>query len=344
MRRFAIVTLALAACAAAEPEAPAPAPPDASAVEAPAPAAPAAFLDPAIAPPPATGSTESVRVPALGPLSASPPPTRLSLDCAGAFFQGGVALCRTLPGARIWVDEMERGAADAQGWAVIGFDRDSRGDVVVHATPPGAAAIDASAVRQVYAVLPREFSVQRIDGLPPQTVTPTDPEVLARIRRETAIKNRGFASRAGAEGWLDGFVWPVEGRISGSWGNQRILNGEPRTPHYGVDIAMPEGTPIRAPAAGVVSLAEPDMHFEGGLVFIDHGQGLISMYLHMSRLDVAAGDQVAQGQVIGAVGARGRATGPHLCWRMKWRDRNLDPSLAILGLAQARMELAGATP
>ncbi|MGE0830033.1 MAG: M23 family metallopeptidase, partial [Hyphomonadaceae bacterium] len=141
--------------------------------------------------------------------------------------------------------------------------------------------------------------------------------------RET--KNRGFSSRAAAQGWLDIFILPVEGRISGSWGNQRVLNGEPRSPHYGVDIAMPEGTPIRAPAGGIVSLAEPDLYLEGGLVLIDHGQGLISMYLHMSRLDVREGDQVAQGQVIGAVGARGRATGAHLCWRMKWRDRNLDP-------------------
>jgi murein DD-endopeptidase MepM/ murein hydrolase activator NlpD len=196
--------------------------------------------------------------------------------------------------------------------------------------------------QRTFAIVPREFSIQRVDGLPPQTVTPTDPAIVARIARERVIKNRGFASRAQTQGWLDGFIWPVEGHISGSWGNQRILNGEPRQPHYGVDIAMPAGTPIRAPAGGVVALAEPDLYLEGGLVLIDHGQGLISMYLHMSRLDVATGDAVAQGQVIGAVGARGRATGAHLCWRLKWRDRNLDPALAILALAQARATLGGA--
>jgi murein DD-endopeptidase MepM/ murein hydrolase activator NlpD len=120
------------------------------------------------------------------------------------------------------------------------------------------------------------------------------------------------------------------------------LNGVPASPHFGYDIAVPAGTPIRAPAAGVVTLAQPDMHYEGGLVFIDHGQGLITMYLHMSRLDVAVGDTLEQGQVIGAVGSSGRATGPHLCWRMKWRDRQLDPSVAIEGLAAARAQLLAA--
>jgi murein DD-endopeptidase MepM/ murein hydrolase activator NlpD len=284
----------------------------------------------------ATGSTDVWRPPALGPSNPPQAPTTLSLDCAGAFAQGGAALCRTLPGATIKVDGENRGGADAQGWAIIGFDRDSPASSVVEASSGGQS------VSRTVAVLARQFSIQRVDGLPPQTVTPTDPAVVARLARERVIKNRGFASRAAKEGWLDGFIWPVEGRISGSWGNQRILNNEPRSPHYGVDIAMPEGTPIRAPASGIVALAEPDLYLEGGLVFIDHGQGLISMYLHMSRLDVKAGDEVRQGQIIGAIGARGRATGAHLCWRMKWRDRNLDPALAILGLGQARMQLAGA--
>jgi murein DD-endopeptidase MepM/ murein hydrolase activator NlpD len=268
---------------------------------------------------------------------APPPPTTLSLACAGAFTQGGVALCRTLPGAAIFVDGVASGQADAQGWAVIGFNREHGGEGRVE------ARTDAGAAAQTYAIAARTFDIQRVDGLPPQTVTPTDPEVLARIRREAALKNAAFQSLADIEGFLDGFVIPIEGgRVSGRWGNQRILNGVPSTPHFGYDIAAPEGTPIRAPAAGVVTLAEPDMHYEGGLVFIDHGQGLITMYLHMSRLDVAVGDSVAQGQVIGAVGASGRATGPHLCWRMKWRERQLDPSVAIEGLAQARAELLAA--
>jgi murein DD-endopeptidase MepM/ murein hydrolase activator NlpD len=300
-----MLAVALSACAAAEPT-PAQAP--APIVEAPVAEAPG--------PPPA--------------------PAELSLNCAGALVQGGLALCRTLPGAEIYVDGTARGAADAQGWAVVGFDRFAEGDAQIE------ARVGERRAAQALPIAARTFDIQRVDGLPPQTVNPTEPAVLARIQRETALKSAGFASRADAEGWLAGFVLPVEGRVSGSWGNQRILNGEPRTPHYGVDIAAPEGTPIRAPAPGVVAFANPDMHFEGGLVFIDHGQGLISMYLHMSRLDVVEGEHVEQGQVIGAVGSRGRATGPHLCWRLKWRDRNLDPSVAMEGLAVARRELAGA--
>lgn len=267
----------------------------------------------------------------------APAPQTLTLSCAGAFTQGGVALCRTLPGAAIFVDGVASGGADAQGWAVIGFNREHAENAHVEARANDTAAFAD------FTIAPRQFDIQRVNGLPPQTVTPTDPAVLERIRREAALKQEGFASIADIEGFLDGFILPVEGgTVTGRWGNQRILNGVPSTPHFGYDIAAPTGTPIHAPAAGVVTLAQPDMHYEGGLVFIDHGQGLITMYLHMSRLDVAVGDHVAQGQVIGAVGSSGRATGPHLCWRMKWRDRQLDPSVAIEGLAQARAQLTAA--
>lgn len=307
-----LIALLLAACAAAE----APAAPEAPAPEVVAEAPPAE---------------------ATPPPERPPVPTTLTLACAGAFTQGGIALCRTLPGAAITVDGAEAGSADREGWAVIGFTREHGVSARVQASAGGGT------VSQAYAIAPREFDIQRVDGLPPQTVTPTDPAVLERIQREAALKREGWASFAPIQGWLDGFIRPVEGgRVSGTWGNQRVLNGVPASPHFGYDIAVPAGTPIRAPAAGVVTLAQPDMHYEGGLVFIDHGQGLITMYLHMSRLDVAVGDTVEQGQVIGAVGSSGRATGPHLCWRMKWRERQLDPSVAIEGLAVARAELLAA--
>ncbi|MBC7769608.1 MAG: M23 family metallopeptidase [Phycisphaerales bacterium] len=256
------------------------------------------------------------------------------LSCAGALTQGGIALCRATPGAEILIAGEAAGRADEQGWAVIGFNREA----------PESIRVEARAGDQIahadLTIAPRQFDVQRVDGLPQQTVTPSDPAVRARIRSEAALKAQGFASMAPMTGFLDGFILPVEGgRVSGAWGNQRILNGTPSTPHFGYDIAVPTGTPIRAPAAGVVTLANPDMHYEGGLVFIDHGQGLITMYLHMSRLDVRVGDVVRQGQTIGAVGASGRATGPHLCWRMRWRERQLDPSIAVAGLATARAEL-----
>ena len=279
-----------------------------------------------------------------------PPPTTLTLRCAGAFTQGGIALCRTLPHAQVSLDGAAVGAADAEGWIVIGFTREHGAEAVVSVIAPAEAPAAAGARQrlspglvQTFDIAPREFDIQRINGLPQQTVTPDDPAVLARIQRESALKQAGFQSQANIEGFLDGFIRPVEGgTVTGRWGNQRILNGTPSTPHFGYDIAVPEGTPIRAPAAGVVTLAESDMHYEGGLVFIDHGQGLITMYLHMSRVDVHVGDTLEQGQVIGAVGSRGRATGPHLCWRMKLRNtQQLDPSVAIEGLAAARRELLG---
>ncbi|HYD87234.1 MAG TPA: M23 family metallopeptidase [Vitreimonas sp.] len=261
-------------------------------------------------------------------------PQPVMLECAGAMTQGGVALCRTNPGAELRIGGEGVGHADANGWAVIGFNREAPESMRVEAHLNGISTYDD------LAIAPREFDVQRIDGLPQQTVTPTDPAVLERISREAALKREAFTSQAPMTGFLDGFIMPVDGGVvTGRWGNQRILNGVPSTPHFGYDIAVPAGTPIRAPAAGVVTLANPDMHYEGGLVFIDHGQGLITMYLHMSRLDVRVGDVVSQGQVIGAVGASGRATGPHLCWRMRWRERQLDPSIAVEGLATARAEL-----
>ncbi len=266
----------------------------------------------------------------------APAPTSLTLRCAGAFTQGGVGLCRTLPGAR---DLCRWRRKRRRGWARLGGDRLSRAITALEGRIEARSG--GHSVTQDVAVAPRTFDIQRVDGLPQDTVTPTDPALLERIRREAALKAQGFTSVAPLEGWLEGFIIPVEGGVvSGHWGNQRILNGTPSAPHFGYDIAAPVGTPIHAPASGVVTLAEPDMHYEGGLIFIDHGEGLITMYLHMSRLDVHVGDHVTQGQVIGAVGARGRATGPHLCWRMKWRDRQLDPSLGLTALTQARTQLA----
>lgn len=272
---------------------------------------------------------------AIGPLPP-PAPTTLTLNCAGAFTQGGVGLCRTLPGAAIYIDGVASGEADANGWALIGFNREHgpQGEV--------EARSGERSVTRTFAIAPRAFDIQRVNGLPQQTVTPTDPAILERIHREAEVKNAAFQSLAPMEGWLDGFVRPIDmdvGVVTGTWGNQRILNGTPSTPHFGYDIAAPIGTPVHAPASGVVALAQTDTFYEGGLVFIDHGEGLITMYLHMSRVDVHVGDRVTQGQVIGAVGDRGRATGPHLCWRMKWRDRQLDPSVALQSLAQARAEL-----
>jgi murein DD-endopeptidase MepM/ murein hydrolase activator NlpD len=251
--------------------------------------------------------------------AASPP---LELD--GKLVQGGFAMGRTAPRADVLVDGAVVGKAAADGLFVVGFDRDAPAQVIVSVrTAEGEAS-------RTLSIGKTDYDIQRIDGLPADEVTPVDPALLARIARETERKNVGFASRADIEAFKDGFVLPVAGaRLSARFGGQRILDGEPKRPHYGTDLAAPVGTPVMAPADGVISFAESGLHYEGGLIMIDHGQGLLSLYLHLSRIDVAVGQKVVRGQTIGAVGREGRATGPHLCWRAWWRGRHLDPMLLV---------------
>ena len=250
--------------------------------------------------------------------------TASDLDLTGRFIQGGHAIGRTWPHALIFVDGEALSAASADGWFIIGFDRDAPGSVRIEARSGARAA------SRTLSVAPGSFPSTAVNGLPASTVEPSDPALLARIRDEVALKTEGFASRTDADGFRDGFVWPLESyRVTSRWGAQRVLNGTPARPHYGIDLAAPQGSAIRAPAPGRVTLAQPALHFEGGLVLIDHGQGLITAYLHQSRLEVRRGQDLMRGDLIGRVGMTGRATGPHLCWRMKWRDRNLDPSLLV---------------
>ncbi len=249
---------------------------------------------------------------------------------SGRLVQGGVLFGRTDPHTPIAVDGRPQGTASAAGLFVVGFDRDAPPTSTIAVYRAGAWA------EQTYAIAPVAYDIQRIDNLPQQMVTATDPAIIAREAADRVLKDRAFASRADLDDFKGGFILPLEHPIRTSpFGVQRVLNGEPKAPHYGVDLAAPVGAPIHAPAPGLVVLAEPDLYLDGGLTLIDHGQGLISMYLHQSRLDVEAGRRVTQGQPIGAVGMKGRATGPHLCWRMKWRDRNLDPSLMINSQAPA---------
>ncbi len=246
------------------------------------------------------------------------------LSLSGKFVQGGFAVGRTAPRAVIDIDGQVLTTASADGWFVIGFDRDAPPSSKLTVTTPDGSAVDERPIT------PGDFDIQRIDGLPPEQVTPTDPLLLERLAAESLRKQAGFASQVDLEGFRDGFILPVVGaRRSARFGGQRILNGEPKRPHFGVDLATPVGTPVRAPAAGLVAFSETGLHYEGGLVLVDHGQGLITAYLHLSKTFVPAGTYVTQGQLIAETGKEGRATGPHLCWRMKWRGRNLDPSLLV---------------
>ncbi|WP_296491963.1 M23 family metallopeptidase [Phenylobacterium sp.] len=247
------------------------------------------------------------------------------LRLAGRPRQGGTLIGRTLPGAGIAVDGIAVGQASPRGLFVVGLDRDSPAEVVISVSSAGGRVRERR-----LAVAPGDFDIQRIDGLPPQQVKPQGEALLARIAAEAERKARGWSSQDETEDFAVGFTRPLRRfRLSGRFGGQRILNGEPMPPHYGVDLAAPAGTPILAPAPGRVCFAETGLHYEGGLTMIDHGQGLITAYLHQSALRVREGDVIARGQVIGAVGQEGRATGPHLCWRMKWRDRRLDPMLLL---------------
>ena len=208
------------------------------------------------------------------------------------------------------------------GVFVFGLDRDA----------PAAARLNiryagGKTATQTFAVTKRQYHIEHVEGLPQKTVTP-DPETAARIEREQALVAEARKRDDGREDFLRGFALPVQGaRISGVYGSQRIDNGTPKAPHMGLDMAVPEGTPIHAPAAGMVAFAQTDLVLTGGTVLIDHGFGLTSSFLHMSRLDVKAGDPIKAGQVIGAAGMTGRASGPHVHWGFNWFDVRLDPAL-----------------
>ena len=241
----------------------------------------------------------------------------------GPRVQGGLVRGRVASGSVVEF-EGERVRVSRDGWFLIGFGRDAPPKAVLSVVSP-----DGRRQRYGLAVKPREYRIQRIDGLPPGKVTPRSKEDLARIRREVAMVKRARLTDDARTDFLGGFRWPTKGPISGVYGSQRILNGEPRQPHYGVDIAVPTGTKALAPAAGVVTLAHPDMFFSGGTLIVDHGHGLSSAFLHLSRILVKKGQRVAQGQPIAEVGATGRVTGPHLDWRMNLFGRRIDPELLV---------------
>lgn len=235
--------------------------------------------------------------------------------------QGQLAIGHAPPGSQIEFAGRALRVGRA-GTFVFGLDRDAPPRVTLQVRYP-----DGRTTTRDVAVAKRQYHIERVEGLPQKTVTP-DPETAARIAREQASVAEARKRDDAREDFLQGFALPVAGaRISGVYGSQRIDNGTAKAPHPGLDLAVPEGTPIHAPAAGVVTFAQPDLVLTGGTVLIDHGYGLTSSFLHMSRLDVAVGEHVARGQVIGAAGMTGRATGPHVHWGFNWFDVRLDPAL-----------------
>ncbi len=251
--------------------------------------------------------------------------TELVLE--GDFVQGGLVQGRVDPGAAIEMDGRTV-RLSKEGIFLLGFGRDAPTQSRLQITYP-----DGRTETRLLQVVQREYDIQRIDGLPQQKVTPK-AEDLKRIREEAALTQAARSLDDERTDFLAGFQWPAKGRISGVYGSQRILNGEPRRPHFGVDIAAPVGTPVRAPADGVVTLVHADMFYSGGTMILDHGHGLSSSFLHLSRILVEKGQQVSQGEIIAEIGATGRVSGPHLDWRINLFDTRLDPALLVGAMEQ----------
>jgi hypothetical protein len=259
--------------------------------------------------PPATGATGSIALPRT-------------------LAQGCPAFGRVPPGSRVRLGDRSLRVGPG-GELLFGIGRDEPGPLQLEIMLP-----DQRRETIAIAVAARDWAIERVDGVPPATVDPP-PAIAARIAREQAAV---AAARRQDDPRLDfatTFQWPLRGRISGVYGSQRIYNGSPRSPHSGLDVAAPTGTPLRAPAAGVVTFAEPDLYLTGGTVLIDHGHGLSSVFLHLSRIDVERGQRVDQGEAFGAVGATGRATGPHMHWGLNWFDLRIDPAL-LPGIADGQ--------
>ncbi len=244
------------------------------------------------------------------------------LGLRGEQTQGGHLFGKTVPGTTVHLNNSAV-MITRDGEFFLGFGRDAALHQVLELTAPNGTRYTVNVTLSA-----RDYDIQRINGLPPSKVTPP-PEVLARIQEENRAVGEARRRRDPRADFLQPFVWPSVGPISGVYGSQRILNGEPRRPHFGVDVAAPTGTPVVAPAAGTITLTHPDMYYSGGTIVLDHGHGLSSTFLHLSKLHVKTGQRVEQGDLIGEIGATGRVTGAHLDWRMNWRDQRIDPALLV---------------
>lgn len=268
----------------------------------------------------------SSAAPLAGP-GAGPADLRLT----GTMIQGGV-VAGTAPADTVALRLGDESIAiDADGRFLIAFDRDAAPTARLTAELANGRTIEKSLT-----IAPRAWRIERINA--PMRPSSSTAAFLALRKPELAQIVAARAPHTDAQGWRQRFIWPAIGRISGLFGAQRVYQGQPGAYHGGVDVAGATGTPVVAPAEGVVILAAAAKPFtlEGHLLMIDHGHGLNSAFLHLSRIDVKPGDTVTQGQRIGAIGATGRATGPHLHWGMKWNAARIDPLLIAGPMPQGR--------
>jgi len=265
----------------------------------------------------------------LGFLAAAVPlpPSPADVTFNGKLEQGGLAVAVAPLNSTVEFNGRTFKVTD-DGRFLVGFDRDAPESMSVTVTGP-----DGVSATHTLKIAPRQWQIDRVDGLPPSLVTP-DPETEKRIAADGKIMAAVRARTEPAVLFNTGFVRPASGRISGVYGSQRILNGEPRAPHVGLDIAGPIGTPVKAAADGIVSLAKADMVLTGQTVVLEHGGGLDTVYIHMSEIAVTDGQHVKQGDVIGKIGMTGRANGPHLHFGATWYDTRLDPETVLTLLAE----------
>lgn len=240
---------------------------------------------------------------------------------SGNFVQGGLVFGQVEPGSSIHINDHNVRVA-ANGEFILGFGRDY----------PESASLtivnqNGNEYQHALQIATRKYKIQKINSLPKAQVNP-DEKTLVRIKRERKNITQARSLDDARMDFTNGFIWPVKGPITGVFGSQRVLNGEARQPHYGIDVAAPIGTPVIAPAAGVVSYIG-EMYFSGGTLVLDHGHRLSSSFLHLEEILVKVGDRIEQGEKIALVGATGRVTGAHLDWRMNWHGQRIDPGLLM---------------
>jgi murein DD-endopeptidase MepM/ murein hydrolase activator NlpD len=240
-----------------------------------------------------------------------------AIEFQGKFIQGYFILGKTNPKAKIIVGKKEV-KISKDGFFVFGIDRDRKFDLTF------TKILNEKKTIITKTVLKRKYNIQRIDGLEESKVTPPE-SVYKRIKKENNAIGEARAINSDLNFFKDKFIMPVEGIISGVYGSQRILNGKPKWPHYGIDIAAKQGTMIKSSGAGVITMAEDDLYYTGGTIIMDHGHGISTIYSHLENILVSVGDKINQGDVIGTVGSTGRSTGPHLDFRVNWFQTRLDP-------------------
>ena len=245
-----------------------------------------------------------------------------ALELRGDFYQGNLIIGKTEPKSKVFIDKKEIKISD-QGFFAYGLSKNRKNDVVIKVVENG---VSKSIKKKVFK---KKYRIQKIEGLPKKQVTPPK-EFYERIRGDNKLIGKARSINSNLSYFINEFKIPIKNTIiTGVYGSQRILNGIPKSPHYGLDFAAKEGTNIKAMLDGVVTLSEIDLYYTGGTVIFDHGHGVSTLYMHMKDIFVKKGQKIKQGEVIGTVGKTGRSTGAHLDIRLNWFDVKLDPASVL---------------